>query len=203
VAVEERSAADRTSLPAELRRIPIALTSGWGGSSGKSRQGAPMVMAMAMPVGAPPVRKRAPHFAPVASAAPSFVARAAQSIYSAFTGGSDGQDEPMPDLTVDAPPAASAFEAPDRLFDLLMTQRADGSFPVSPVLRDWLGSERAERMSKACAQHGEALVVTSVVIELIQLDEARRASEWTPALAKARGFCAKQVAPFDPAAILA
>ena len=201
VAVEERSAADRSSQPSELRRIPIALTSGWGGGAAKTRGGAPMVMAMAMPMPGAPMRKRASTFAPTAAAAPSFVARAAQSIYSAFAGSgssSDGgeDDVSIGGLTVGAPPDELVPSPPDRLYDLLMTQRADGSFPLSRVLSDWLGSARSERLRQACAQHGEALVVTSVAMGLIARDEPERASEWTPALSKARAFCLKQGATF-------
>jgi Ca-activated chloride channel family protein len=206
VAVEERSPSDKPTTPAELRRIPVALTSGWGGSREPMRGGAPRLMAMAMPISAAaPMRKRSAPFAPVASAAPGFIARAAQSVFSALGGGGDStfsdMDEP-PDLTVGAAPDAFWDERSDRVFDLLMTQRADGSFEVSDVLEEWLGRERHERLREACASQGEALVVTSVVIALLEREEAGRASEWTPAVNKARAWLAKQGGAFDAAAVL-
>jgi hypothetical protein len=91
--------------------------------------------------------------------------------------------------------------APDRLFDLLMTQKADGRFARSRWLDFWLGA-RGAKLDEAIAAHGEAIAVTAVVIALLARDEASREAEWKPAVTKAKAFLAAQGATFDGASIL-
>jgi Ca-activated chloride channel family protein len=94
--------------------------------------------------------------------------------------------------------AAERDAAPvDRVFDLLMTQRADGGFAHSATLAAWLGSERAEWMTQAIASHGDAVVVTTVIIALFEREEPTRQSEWRPAVRKAIAWLRKQPRTFD------
>ena len=79
----------------------------------------------------------------------------------------------------------------DRLFDLLMTQQADGSFRLSAVLQHWLG-QRWQAVKAAAEHHGEALVATAVVVKLLAQEAADRADEWGPAVAKAQRWLAQQ-----------
>jgi hypothetical protein len=81
--------------------------------------------------------------------------------------------------------------ATDRLFELLMTQQADGSFRFSPVLQHWLG-QRWPAIKAAAEHHGEALVATAVVVALLAQEAADRADEWSPAVAKAQHWLAQQ-----------
>ena len=90
-----------------------------------------------------------------------------------------------------ATPADRLFATTDRLFELLMTQQADGSFYLSPVLQHWLG-QRWQAVQAAAAHHGEALVATAVVVALLAREAADRADEWGPAVAKAQGWLAQQ-----------
>ena len=83
------------------------------------------------------------------------------------------------------------FATADRLFELLMTQQADGSFRLSPVLQHWLG-QRWQAVKAAAEQHGEALVATAVVVALLAQEAADRADEWGPAVAKAQRWLAQQ-----------
>ena len=78
-----------------------------------------------------------------------------------------------------------------RLFELLMTQQADGSFRLSPVLQQWLG-QRWPAVQAAAGHHGEALVATAVVVALLAREAANRADEWGPAVAKAQHWLAQQ-----------
>ncbi len=80
-------------------------------------------------------------------------------------------------------PAESGASA-DRMFELLLTQRADGSFMLSPILRIWLGGCMAA-VNAAIATHGEAPVATAVVVALLRRDAADRSAEWTLAVRKA------------------
>jgi len=79
----------------------------------------------------------------------------------------------------------------DRLFDLLMTQQADGSFRLSAVLQHWLG-QRWRAVKAAAQQYGEELVATAVVVALLAQEAADRADEWGPAVAKAQHWLAQQ-----------
>jgi Ca-activated chloride channel family protein len=208
VAVEERSASDKTSKQAELRRIPVALTTGSRGDPQRT------VMPMAMFITAPPMAgsslppSPSPYFQPTASAGPLFMARAKQAVFSSmgFSGGQrDGDDDDgiaAPTRSVGRSRKLRATMPSDPVFDLLMTQRADGSFATSPILTSWLGKERHKRMCEACAAVDEALVVTCVVIALLEREAADRASEWSPAMVKARAWCARQQGSFDVKAVL-
>jgi hypothetical protein len=79
----------------------------------------------------------------------------------------------------------------DRLFELLMTQQADGSFRLSPVLQQWLG-QRWPAVKAAAEHHGEALVATAVVVALLAREAADRADEWGPAVVKAQHWLTQQ-----------
>jgi len=72
-----------------------------------------------------------------------------------------------------------------------MTQQADGSFRLSPVLQHWLG-QRWPAVKAAAEHHGEALVATAVVVALLAQEAADRADEWGPAVAKAQHWLAQQ-----------
>ncbi|MEE8525878.1 MAG: hypothetical protein V3T72_18230, partial [Thermoanaerobaculia bacterium] len=100
--------------------------------------------------------------------------------------------------------AAAAPGASDRLYALLMTQKADGSFRWSPVLEEWLGFAAAE-IRRAFDQHGEALIATSIAVALLERDEATRQDEWRPAVRKARKWLRRPgaVAGFDVESALA
>ena len=79
----------------------------------------------------------------------------------------------------------------DRLFELLMTQQADGSFRLSPILQQWLG-QRWPAVKAAAEHHGEALIATAVVVTLLAQEALDRADEWGPAVAKAQHWLAQQ-----------
>jgi Ca-activated chloride channel family protein len=215
VAIEERTPQERTSQPAELRRIPVALTGGWGGVARASMAPAaaapPMFAAPAGTRAAVPMRARsmAPRMAPAASAG----AEPAEPYTGGLGSWADAKRLPLGGREMeagdanlrassDAAQSAADSSGADRVFDLLMTQRADGSFLRSPVLERWLGTERSVALTEACKLHAENLVVTSVVIALLSREAADRESEWRPALAKARRFCAQQAASFDAGTIV-
>jgi len=88
------------------------------------------------------------------------------------------------------------------VYELLMTQRADGSFPRSSVLTQWLGAARSAALDAACKAHDERLVLTALVIALLTREAPERDSEWRPALNKAKAFCAKLGGDFDAAVLL-
>ncbi len=218
VAVEERPEGERVE-SAELRKIPIALTVGWGGY-GTLVGGARRRLTgsgLPLPTQAPPaaavgrMRPQAVACASAPAAAGGFIESATAAVGDLFgRWGAKKQSARRP------PRPAAAFEEPlmaaeepvadapsDRLYDLLMTQNADGSFPLSPALEDWLG-DALGAVRGAAGEHGEAWVVTAVVVAVLERDEPGRADEWRPAVTKARRWLRRQGATdFDAPALLA
>ena len=100
--------------------------------------------------------------------------------------------------SVPAAPAAST----DRMYAVLMTQKANGSFRLSPALEQWLGSV-VDAVRRAAGEHGEEQVVTAVVIALLERDEEARRDEWRPAVRKARKWLQRSGVPeIDALALL-
>jgi Ca-activated chloride channel family protein len=178
VAVEERAPSDQTQSPAELRRIPVALSTGWGGTQGPAAKGA---------VSRGGIRSILFGSAPRAAAAPAFFKRRKASAANA----------PEHEAQSGASPAT-----PDPLYELLMTQSAAGSFAKSAVFMAWLAPAAAARLAQALATQDERLVVTAVVVLLLERQQPDRQSEWRPAVNKANAWLAKQSARFDPSSVL-
>lgn len=223
VAVEVRSDADKTTSPSELRKVPVALTAGWGGhGSARGGGGGGGVRAggysgvnplqqllqaqsgMAAPAGAP---MPAPAPAPKAG---GVVARAASAVAGVFGGRAkrsmdmmESDDSaparraaprsPEPERARKAPGFAApareeaAADSSDALYDVLLTQASDGSFPLSAALVGWLGASIAA-VRTAIVQHGEAKVATAVVLALLERDHHDRKDEWRAAAEKARAY---------------
>jgi Ca-activated chloride channel family protein len=211
VAVQVRSAVERSDQAPQLRRIPVALTHGrreasdsWAGGF----VGAPLPM-IAAP--AAPMRAPMPGAEPMILRARTSGADTMRSLgaFEASAGGSpEGSllERAVGFFKSRAPtasaPAEHTPEAPDRLYDLLMTQRADGRFESSPALLRWLGLERAARLAAAIAEVGEAAVVTALVVLLLEREAQDRGAEWRPAVHKARRWLAAHAKTFDASCVL-
>lgn len=234
VAVEERAEGDRTSSPAALRRIPIALTVGYGGSPGvlggrgSKKRSRPTGGARAT-FGAPPPAPvaAASAVAPASRGGGGFFAKIGDALSGILPTGAasphrQGAVMAEPELSDDRSPARRravpmkdaprggraadvepepSVEASERLYDVLATQRADGSFRSSSALRAWLGASAAA-LDAQIAAHGEALAVTAVVLALFERDEASREPEWRQAANKARAWLAAQPGRVDAAVVL-
>src|SRR5262245_32813739 len=190
VAVEERSAVDKTTTQAVLRKIPIAITKGWHGrgsvlpSMAAVRQ---MGMALPAPASSPPLEVE---FQAGASAhdATGQLSAARRLVQALGMGKQRTAWRAQPPQRVEERDRSTTA---DRLFELLMTQQADGSFRLSPVLQQWLG-QRWPAVKAAAEHHGEALVATAVVVALLTQEAADCADEWGPAVAKAQHWLAQQ-----------
>ncbi len=79
----------------------------------------------------------------------------------------------------------------DWLLRLLATQQPDGSFLMGRDLMRWLGAQ-TDVIMNASAVHGEALVVTKVVVSLLSNDAAERVSDWRPAVERAQRWLTHQ-----------
>jgi len=190
VAVEERSETDKTTTQAVLRRVPIAITQGWHGrGSVLPAMAAVRQVGMALPAQAssPPL---AVEFQARASAHDGTEQlRAKRRLTQALGIGSK-----LADWRAQPPSSIGGRQrvtTADRLFELLMTQQADGSFRLSPILQQWLG-QRWPAVKAAAEHHGEGPVATAVVVALLAQEAADRADEWGPAVAKAQHWLAQQ-----------
>ncbi len=204
VAVDERPEGGRTLATAELRPVPVALADGWGRGDLKNvqhgismkRGGGPQLRDT---TGAFPVA----NLAPAASAQPGTFARAKARFGSAVAG-----EVRSPKLAFFDPAEPAEAFAPravppttDRLYELLLTQKADGSFPWSPTLKEWLAPIPPE-VEKALSTHGEAVVATALALALLERDEAAREEQWRPAAKKARAWLARQAGGLETGELL-
>jgi Ca-activated chloride channel family protein len=194
VAVEERSEADKTTTQAVLRKVPIAITKGWHGrGSVLPSIAAVMQVQTVLPAAAssPPleVEFQARALAHDAVEQPRARPRLAQAL--GMGDNLAAQRTQPPQRAGKRQRATTGFTTGDRLFELLMTQQADGSFRLSPILQQWLG-QRWSAVKAAAEEHGEALVATAVVAALLAREAADRADEWGPAVAKAQHWLAHQ-----------
>ena len=209
VAVEERADADKTTEQAELRRIPIALTKGWGGA------GRTMALSAGPPMaGAAFHASAGPPPAPMPASMPLRQARRKRGGFADKVGGLfkgrtksaqpemeyAAAEEGAPYLDTQTLSGAVTVGA-DPLYDLLLTQRADGSFLLTPALEGWLGN-RAKRVRKEADKLGEALVATAVVVALLAAEMADREAEWKMAAGKAKKWLDKQADGVDGAALI-
>jgi Ca-activated chloride channel family protein len=220
VAVEERAPGERTQSDAELRRIPVALTTGWGDLSARFSAPGARPRGGPVPLGPNEIRvslglggavQRAPAFykkrrkssedlgsgapLPPSAAAPGGALGSPDAPVSRWLKEQFGLPSETRSLGADA--------TSDVLFELLMTQSAAGSFAQSAIFTAWLGPEAAAKVALALlARQDEHVVVTAVVLLLLERREAARESEWRPAGNKAKAWLAKQSTHFDAAALL-
>jgi Ca-activated chloride channel family protein len=202
VAIEERTGSERTTQQAELRRIPIALTSGWGDQDAGVRyhSGVGAVMAASAPVLA-----SAP-MAPPTGALPRLLRafrmysppdddRASEVMHALPT-------PAMPRAALSHPGAQAAKPSADDVLQLLATQAFDGSFMLSQLLL--ARTKHASTTRAAARRYGEAVVATALVLALLQRSYAARHAEWQGAADKARAWLAQQPngSDFDAAALL-
>jgi len=191
VAVEERSAEDKTTTQAVLRKVPIAITKGWHGrGSVLSPMAAVMRVGMALPAPAPspPLEVESQARASAHDVTGQLGAARRRLGQALRMGDKFAAWRAQPPQTVGE---RQHITTADRLFELLMTQQADGSFRLSPILQQWLG-QRWPAVKVAAEHHGEALVATAVVVALLAQEASDRADEWGPAVAKAQHWLAQQ-----------
>ena len=205
VAIEERSADQRTT-GAELRRIPVALTKGWhgvqegvGSKTMAGFVGGPPAMSMGM---APP--------APMPQAAPApkrggGIFAAASSLFSRKRSApryeaEEECDERTASLSMPPEPAGGYGGGSDALIDLILLQRADGSFAPEATLLSAAEIDIA-RLREVAAElplpraEAEAVVATLVALHVLRTVHDARRDEWEALADKAeRWLRARNVA---------
>ncbi len=219
VAVDVRSESEKTEEQAQLRVVPIALTDGWG-SGGRSRGfgraggvgvAAPFSMAPPSPMAPQPKTGRsrmsanalaamAPQMqyavapGPPPAAAPRAGAKGAKrkSLRSMFKKA----------MTPSRPAVQQAMaSASDSLYDVLLTQKANGSFALGAEISTLIGVENYAALEAAKGAQDATLLATSAVVFWLENRASERRGEWSAAVTKARGWLAKQ-APIDIGSLL-
>jgi Ca-activated chloride channel family protein len=194
VAIEERQEGEKTSERADLRRIPVALTTGWGNSAhsvtfGALPQGPPITGefgAVPMPAAAAPSRFLAMSLPP-AACAPRARKRSKPPGGGLLQklGAAVGINRSNDESEYDRAQAPSGPNAGPDLYDLLLTQRADGSFPLGETLFTLTKSAKDE-LRRASIEHGEAVVATTIALQILVEGFADREDEWRAAANKAQ-----------------
>jgi len=193
VAIERREV--KTDQPAELRRIPVALTQGWGGVQGV-RGRAPA----RLPASAQALLARATVGGAVAGAFESAMravaprsprkrkAAPALSRVDAMACFDDGFAEEACDVCEERPVAVH--------LDLLMTQGADGAFGLTEDLARLAGADIdaiADIARSLDAERAEDVVATVLALRLLRALEPDRRDEWIRAARKAARWLASKV----------
>jgi Ca-activated chloride channel family protein len=203
VAVEEREDGAQTA-QAQLRRVPVALTKGWGEEKKVvvAGMGAPGAVALrrsrsfaAMPP--PPSVASASCPAPVKSDT-GFFAKAAGLIRgTSETEKSESRSNSTGEFTLeDIDLMPTSADSPDDLYALTLAQMADGGFEYSPKLLKQLKitdekvSDEAKTL-KLDTELGKRVVITRAVLRAFEQKFAARKSEWAAIAAKAERWLAK------------
>lgn len=196
VAVELRADAAKTFDPV-LRKVPVALTAGWGGI------GSPRPQPSLARSGAPAGFAQAPGLAPPPAPAPVARKRSARPSFEAFDAMPDENDgssafEPPARRARPSTAMGGANQPSDTIFDLLALQEVDGSFPSGALTVLVIFRPDLEPL---IAQHGAPAVITAAVLFILERDHRARKDEWRAAADKARRFLDRFV-PIDVAAVL-
>jgi Ca-activated chloride channel family protein len=219
VAVDVREGAQVSTEPVQLRRVPLAVTSGWGGGGPPpSGSHAPMAKSRMMASQAPP--------APPGMAAPAttfgapmemmrMITRSApakkSSLLSRMFGSSKddlGAERDMFEreefAAADAAPSSprggrrdGAAPASLDLYDLLLAQEADGRFGMSA----WAAAVTA-KVATPSTGATSAVVITSFVLLLLQRRFGDRKDEWRAAAEKATRWLSAQSEAAPSASVL-
>lgn len=191
VAVEHRADADKTFDPV-LRKVPVALTAGWGGAASPrpqhavGRSGAPGGSAQFAGFAPPP----APTPAPAArkrSARPSDESFDAMPLPYEMARGRlfESYEEAIAALPARRARPSSSAHLSDTIYDLLALQEVDGSFPERALILLVIYRPDLEPL---IAEHGVPAVITAAVLFILERDHRARKDEWRAAADKARRF---------------
>lgn len=208
VAVEQRADGAKTVGQAALRHVPVSVVR--GGAAGFAGGPVPQLAAAAPRYRNIPVpRKPAPAAPKRSRGLRAVFGKRAKRAEAAASGG-------FADALAEAPAAAplaqasaprafdlegadgflaeeASADALDVVFELLMTQRADGSFGWSSAFEAFVGDADAVDAARTLASRFEPrVVVTAYVVAWLQRFHSARAAEWRAASAKASSWLAAQ-----------
>jgi Ca-activated chloride channel homolog len=205
VAIEHREGAEDHPA-AELRRVPVALTHGWGGVEGQAQFLRPHMVGQPLALASLPVHDSGGLDAPSqADLGPSLarrtpVSRGLLRWARASAGARDQHQEPEPQFRERRqsmpggfePPVSGTPSAPERPhLAVARLQRADGSWTLGAKLAHALGVSLAALRDTAASLGGgdlEDLVATLAALRFLRTHAAAFEDEWRPLAAKAEAW---------------
>jgi Ca-activated chloride channel family protein len=212
VAVEER--ATPTQGQAQLRRIPVALTKGWGGTDQRpgTIPGAVPMAALGSrrrPAAPMPRVERAKHATAARAGSSSILGKVGEWFGSRSQMGDREQgpmDMAMADLVVTLPEEARASAT--RPLDLVIgLQRADGSWELSPELARLLGRKPKDLDAVAAAEgwtskEERRMWATALALAWLEARAMQQRDEWGLLAAKALEWLRRHASGGEPEAWL-
>ena len=199
VAVEERDVP--VTGEAALRRIPVAITSGWGGEDrvrSLDQTGSFQIAALRMPLDGAPLRDKVdPYSVPIGSSGPPMPTRSLIPGWLSRLQG--GHRTPARD-NVGARRARSSTRVLDRLVAL---QRADGSWDLDEAFAQVLGVALSDLVARISGVRGDTAEArrawaTALALAFLERDESSNRDEWALLATKARRWLSGvTVAPPD------
>ena len=183
VAVEVRPEGEKAAGQAELRKVPVAIAAGWHGRGSVMKRAGIVAAASMVSLPSPMARMN------IAGYPSSRALRARASDVDTddaclVMGSAEYTEASMPDAdteSIEIPPAGAATVR-DFMLALAMTQQADGSFPLGPILAEALGgadlNELAARSSALTFKPGRehdgadlaALLSTAIAVQVLRED---------------------------------
>ncbi|HOT01631.1 MAG TPA: VIT domain-containing protein [Acidobacteriota bacterium] len=191
VGIVERPSDAKATAPAEARRVPVMVTAGW---HGRDRIQPPRSGYVRISLNRS-VDANHPMFGKTPDAdsanmlfdlAPAIMARS----------------------TLSKRPSRSAAKPPTKqdpsswYLDLLLHQRADGSFPLNDALAGWANRSLAElrdwaRRLEPAGPEAETILATALALALLELKAHANVATWKSAAAKARAWLGPHPASVD------
>lgn len=194
VAIEERPADERATERAELRRIPVALTTGWGGLMGAIGPVACAPMASMRMLDTDAMLIQPDSVAPQVSGTGAFSSGPADMV--------DSMSESVGPGIGRGGVARKAKGSPDdKLDDVLFAQRSDGSWELTKELARLCNAKpadlkKAAKTESAKVSEPERLLATLLVLQLL---EARaEATSLKPMIRKAKAWAKRAVGKSKP-----
>ena len=188
VGVEDREEEQRSDRPAELRRVPVAITTGWHGidrMQGLALAGAPSkrdLLNVKYQMVTSPAEKKSRFKTSLHCTAD--ISSLLDSVGSAVLG-------KAPDMTAGSSEAGRERDDIDHLLEILGEQNADGSFPLTDIVTDYCGDElktlvqTAESLEKRDREMARSLLATLWVLKTIITRVPASKDLWRPAAGKA------------------
>ncbi len=193
VGIVERPSDAKAAAPAEARRVPVMVTAGWHGRDQiqPRQKGIRIELNKAVPVdqtmagGMPDVDSSRMLF----SSAPASMEHSKPAFYERRTTAKPAKPPTKQDPAI-------------WYLDLLLHQRADGSFPLNDALAGWANRSLAELRDWAhrlepAGPEAEMILATALALALLELNAHANVANWKPAAAKARTWLGRHAATVD------
>jgi len=190
VGIVERPSDAKAAAPAEARRVPVMVTAGWHGQGQIQPRQKRLVINL---------YKTKPIDQTMAGGMPG--ADSSKMLFSSAPAS-------MEDSELYQRPSRSAAKPPTKrdpsswYLDLLLLQRADGSFPLNDALAGWANRSLAElrdwaRRLEPAGPEAETILATALALALLELNAHANVATWKSAAAKARIWLGPHPASVD------